>query len=369
MVYKREVIMKINKLLISLFLFVGLVFSVSVFAGPKLSESSAGTYKLSDSCGFSKGAKYSIYDAKDRHILGGRVESNGCIKTTLRKTTENRVYPGQNLTLEVAGKKFGITVPGKKKAKKQPKKDNRNDNRGNGNSGTVATQPKAPAYCSSSVKSSNDSEVVDVYIDCNYLKTVNVIVGNREQIVCSNRVRIQQFGSAFACTFERPIESSIEFSVKIEYPVGNQGAIIPFEKAYLLKKGATFDYPVEAEYQTLISQTPRKESKALGRGSYWQSTITVAVNDRDIDVADNVIKIQLIDTKSNKVISTRSASTNKAVSFNLEAQFIEPWMGSDHWDRNASMKGGENTFKIRVFDAYSNTNYMDLETVTITVSK
>lgn len=231
---------------------------------------------------------------------------------------------------------------------------------------------EAQQNCIASAKAnSNNDRIIDVNVSCNLREDLEVmtIVGN--QIICRNHIddsKISGLGSTNACSFERNPKNALNVQVEI---TGGDSRLV-FKSSHNISKGATYDHPVTANYLTANQITPVKQDKAFKRGYFWEAEIRAKIEDRDIDSSDpqNVIRVELINSATQAVVDRRALSSGAEVKFNLMGQFIKPRLfGDNHWDDEASLQEGENRFIIRVYDAYQNTNYIDLPVTSVFVNK
>lgn len=138
----------------------------------------------------------------------------------------------------------------------------------------------------------------------------------------------------------------------------------------ILYKEPTFNSMVTAKLQSDLRIRPSREEKMLGRGYYWGADIKLYVEDRDIEPNFNThsILVQLINVQTGQVVNEKRARSYGVVSFRLEGHDVRPIVyGSNHWDNSGGLNPGENTFRVRVYDAYGQNAGIKTEPFTVLV--
>lgn len=218
------------------------------------------------------------------------------------------------------------------------------------------------------VNATNNS-LLDVKVRCSLQDMVNVIISDRnidESFLFENR-RVNANVLTHVGSIHRDARRSSQYSIDVQSAFHFRSF---HANSGLISKDATYNYAVEMNLLTPLSMSATESKWSVGSGSDFSATVRVHVADRDIEENNKTrsILVQLIETTNgrNNVLEERRVSTNEAISFNLDGQYDVPYLwGSSEWDESYVLRGGSNTFKIRVFDAYSSSRFKDSETIRI----
>lgn len=232
-------------------------------------------------------------------------------------------------------------------------------------------QPAQPVQsCDSALEvSASNRNLLDVKVRCSLRDMITAIVaekGSSNVYTLPDRV-IEANTTTRIGSISRDASRSVRYDLEVQslYHSGSFRAA-----AKLIAKDATYNYDVE---MTLLSPktVAATESKWLvGSGSDFSTTLRLHVADRDIEESYKTrsILVQLIETTNgrNSILEERRVSTDEALSFTLDGQYDVPYLwGNATWDESYVLRGGLNTFVIRVFDAYSSNRYKDSETIRV----
>lgn len=349
--------------------------SSAVYAGPKLSETSPGSYKLVNACGYKPNALWEIKDKNNNLILKNKVNSDGCVNTSFKAGSHNQVSPGENLILYVSKKNVAaLTVPQSSQSQQSPRSNyesGANNPRSQSNQ-TQAPQQAAPECTAKAVQDANQQ--ISVQVNCNYVNYVNVTASIEGKNICNNpSVPISEYNYQYsqACQFPA-LEESANLDVQILYPLnGQQGGYLIFKKTLLVLKKPTFYFPVVGQITSSLQQRPNAKREITFRGDAWKADVTVFVDDKDLDNNSEQIKVILINQKTGKQVSSRTVSANSAASFSVEGKYYIPrFFGDPHWDEDGQLFEGKNTFIVKVCDAYSDSDCEELpEKVEVYIEK
>jgi hypothetical protein len=245
--------------------------------------------------------------------------------------------------------------------------------------GTVVVPAPAPVereeqYCRADVEiDKNDLSRLNVMVGCSFQDVLDIEIYVNGSPITSLTKRISSSASTkqFVTSLAGRIRSeTVEVKVVMISPDFN------YRRNYseTFKKSATFNHEVRAELLSPAQSTAYPNSKAFGRGVYFESKIEVAVNDKDIEekYPTRDILVQLINTKGgrNALVEEQMVSTGDLVTFYLDGQFVEPLVfGDAYWDENGQLFEGRNTFKVLVFDAYQKVSKKVISDIVIDVVK
>lgn len=226
----------------------------------------------------------------------------------------------------------------------------------------VPVQETRLNYCSITKKTNEDFVTINAV--CDRSEVASILVTANNQILCRKGSAIlgdQSTGAQTICVVPRNNTQTINLRIEVQTDTINQ------VENFSIAKNPTFTSLPVGKILTPVRQSVKKENKALGRGNYWTTNISAKIVDRDSDNNDIVIKTQLIEVTANgeRVLDTRNTSSGGTVNYSLEHQYITPILfGSDRHE-GALTVGQDNTLKIRVYDAYSETRFVDLQPMTI----
>ncbi len=206
---------------------------------------------------------------------------------------------------------------------------------------------------------SNISTVVNVSLKCQLQDTVTIwLVDSQNKVLYRGQPTFTQANAEnIVVNIPRSPERTLKFTGTLTSPL-IKGEI---EALKTIPKDPTHLYKQTGQYQmSSLDLTPTQQSKSalnpLNKGFFWSAEIKVVVADQDIEpeFPQQEIIVELLN-ESNGVVRSVKASTGEVVSFNVEAQFLIPrFLGSSKWDTGKEMRNGDNVFKVRVYDAYSN---------------
>ncbi len=219
------------------------------------------------------------------------------------------------------------------------------------------------------VVNSTNSNILDVKVRCALKDIVKIIVAERNSPnvnTLPGRVVEASVTTLVGSIYRDPSRSSrYEMEVQSAYHGGT------FKQSpKLITKDATFSHNIEMTLLTPISIAATESKWAVGSGSDFSASVRLHVADRDIEETNKTrsILVQLIETTNgrNVILEERRVSTDEALTFTLDGQYDVPYLwGSSTWDESYVLRGGLNTFVIRVFDAYSSNSFKDSETIRI----
>ncbi len=229
-------------------------------------------------------------------------------------------------------------------------------------------QPVQSCNASLVVNSAN-SGLLDVKVRCALKDIVDTVIAERSspnkftlpgRIVEANATTI--VGSIYRDTSR---SSRYDIEVRSSYHGGT------FKQSpQSFNKDASFNHAVELNLLTPTSLAATESKWTVGSGSDFSASVRLHVADRDIEDSNKTrsILVQLIETTNgrNTLLEERKVSTDEALTFTLDGQYDVPYLwGDSTWDESYVLRGGLNTFVIRVFDAYSSNRFKDSETIRI----
>lgn len=231
-------------------------------------------------------------------------------------------------------------------------------------------EPKLIQACSVDMKvDQSDMTRINVYMGCAYKDSIELLIHSEDQILFNQTVAIKNPRSNKQLVASLKNRNPFR-TVRIDIDMDSRGFDYGDKGSVLIKKEQTYVHKSKLQMITPLKVQPKAEAKALGRGSYFQSTIEVFVQDKDIETShpDKQIRVQLINTTNGQfeVLNEKHVSTDEKVSFSVDGQYVEPNLfGSNYWDEDYVLQKGKNTFKIRVYDAYKGSAFVDSEEIQV----
>lgn len=231
-------------------------------------------------------------------------------------------------------------------------------------------QPAQPVQsCDTTLEvNSSNRNILDVKVRCTLRDMVTAIISERN----SSNVNTLPGRVIEANTTTRVgvVHRDSGRSMRYDLEVQSLYHADTFRGSKLIAKDATYNSDVEMTLLTPKSLAATESKWSIGSGSDFSATLRLHVVDRDIEESNKTrsILVQLIETTNgrNVILEERQVSTDEALTFTLDGQYDVPYLwGSATWDESYVLRGGLNTFVIRVFDAYSERRFKDSETIRI----
>jgi hypothetical protein len=236
----------------------------------------------------------------------------------------------------------------------------------------VIERPQIVQSCSISAGVNESSrEYIAVKLNCAQNDRIEVNLLNSEGSVVRSKIVDTRSNQARLLNFNG---RDPNYSLSLTVAIKSYGYNYSNKKNVRIEKDPTNFAQVKMKLLTPQSVSAMEESKKFGRGFYYSSNIKAVVSDADLeaDGRQAEIRVQLINTTNDRfdILSERNVTTGFTLDFTVDGQYIMPkWFGDNHWDEDYILRAGVNTFKIRVFEAYSQDKYIDSETISVSVPK
>jgi hypothetical protein len=202
------------------------------------------------------------------------------------------------------------------------------------------------------------STSVQVLVSCNYLTPVRVSVRQLSSLgspigqTCTKFVNAQESPQT-ACQMYRDPVNTFFYQVVMS-KVGSSEEIL--NDRGMVFKVPTYNYPPMGQIVSDRYLNPPSRPRILGNGKYWPFTVSVRVEDGDLNFMEQRKLIKVVARVSNssgeKVLMTMYGNTGDTLSFELSHTFIDPIIFGAPRHSNEGFILGENKVTFEIYDAY-----------------